>query len=108
MVAYAGGYYRAEFQGFRGVTQGDPLYPTISHVVVDSVERHWAAVLEESKGGQEGHRREGQHRGYFVYSDDGMLASTELEWLQGAFNTLARLSNRVRLQTNVSKTVGML
>ena len=36
-LARVGGYYRATFKGFRGVTQVDPLYPTIFNVVVDSV-----------------------------------------------------------------------
>ena len=36
MVACAGGYYGAELQGFGGVTQGEPMPPTIFNVVVDS------------------------------------------------------------------------
>ena len=40
MVARAGGYYGTAFQGGRGVTQGDPLSPTIFNVVVDAVVRH--------------------------------------------------------------------
>ena len=41
MAARAGGYYRKAFKGARGVTQGDPLPPTIFNVVVDAVVRHW-------------------------------------------------------------------
>ena len=55
MVARAGGYYRTGFKGGRGVTQGDPLSPTIFNVVVDAVVRHWVtlAVTEaETRGGQ--------------------------------------------------------
>ena len=37
MVARAGGYYRMAFGGEIGVTQGDPLSPTIFNVVVDAV-----------------------------------------------------------------------
>ena len=37
MVARAGGYYGNSFNGFRGVTQGGPLLPTIFNVVVDTV-----------------------------------------------------------------------
>ena len=37
MVALGGGYYGTSFQGLQGVTQGDPLSPTILNVVVDAV-----------------------------------------------------------------------
>ena len=40
LVARTGGYYGMSFQGFRGVMQGDPLYPTIFNVVVDAVVRN--------------------------------------------------------------------
>ena len=40
MVPRAGGYYATGFKGERGVTQGDPLSPTIFNVVVDAVVRH--------------------------------------------------------------------
>ena len=39
-VAREGGYYGTAFQGFRGVIQGDPLFPTIFNVVVDAVVHH--------------------------------------------------------------------
>ena len=42
------------------------------------------------------------------YSDDGMVASSDPVWLQGAFNALVGLFYRVGLQTNVGKTVGMV
>ena len=41
MVVRAGRYYWEGFKGERGVTQGDPLSPTIFNVVVDAVVRHW-------------------------------------------------------------------
>ena len=37
MVARAGSYYEKGFKGEQGVTQGDPLSPTIFNVVVDAV-----------------------------------------------------------------------
>ena len=49
MAARAGGYYGAAFKGTRGVTQGDPLSPTIFNVVVDAVFRHWLEVLKTAK-----------------------------------------------------------
>ena len=62
MVARAGGYYGKGFKGGRGVTQGDPLSPTIFNVVVDAVVRHWLtiAVTEAEKRREQG--REGRHQ----------------------------------------------
>ena len=57
MAARAGGYYGAAFKGARGVTQGNPLSPTIFNVVVDAVVRHWLEGLKtakEEKGVKEG------------------------------------------------------
>ena len=45
MVTRAAGYYGTSFGGERGVTQGDPLSPTIFNVVVDAVVRHWVNGL---------------------------------------------------------------
>ena len=56
MVARAGGYYGEVFKGARGVTQGDPLSPTIFNVVVDAVVRHWieGLVTETVEKGETG------------------------------------------------------
>ena len=45
MVARSGSYYGEAFKGARGVTQGDPLSPTIFNVGVDAVVRHWIEGL---------------------------------------------------------------
>ena len=37
-----------------------------------------------------------------------MVASSDPQWLQGAFSTLVGMFNRVGLRTNVGKTVGMV
>ena len=53
MVARAGGYYGKAFKGGIGVTQGEPLSPTIFNVVVDAVFRQWVNGLvdeAEAKG----------------------------------------------------------
>ena len=42
------------------------------------------------------------------YANDRMVASLDPVWLQGAFNALVGLFDRVGLQTNVGKTVGMV
>ena len=58
MVARAGRYYGKGFKGERGVTQGDPLSPTIFNVVVDAVVRHWLllATQEVERRGERGER----------------------------------------------------
>ena len=44
----------------------------------------------------------------FFYADDGVVAPTDPGWLQSAFDFLTGLFDRVGLQTNVRKTVGMV
>ena len=58
MAARAGGYYGAAFKGTRGVTQGNPLSPTIFNVVVDAVVRHWLEGLKTTKE-EKGEKRGG-------------------------------------------------
>ena len=47
MVARAGCYYKEPFHRDIGVTQGDPMLPTIFNVVVDAVVRHWKSLVSE-------------------------------------------------------------
>ena len=76
MAARAGGYYGKAFKGARGVTQGDPLSPTIFNVVVDAVVRHWIEGLktETEEKGETG--REGNFLAVF-YADDGMVGASD-------------------------------
>ena len=68
MVAWTGRYYRVIFHGESGVTQGDPLSPTITTVVVDAVVFHWESQFRgvnrggaaEMKTRQVRQRRDGQ------------------------------------------------
>ena len=108
MVDRAGGYYSEAFKEERGVTQGDPLSPTIFNVVVDAVVRHWVdgIVDEAEEKGETG--REGQHQSAVFYADDGMVVSSDPAWLQGAFSALVAIFDRVGLLTNVGKTVSMV
>ena len=75
MVTKAGGYYRSEFQVSRGVTQGEPLSPTIFIVVMDAVVRHWIAVIVESAEKRSGRGQEGRHQNSLFYADDIIVAS---------------------------------
>ena len=58
MVVKAGRYYGKEFQGFRGVIQGEPLSPNIFNVVLDAVVQHWVEEMAESADGQGGRGQE--------------------------------------------------
>ena len=42
------------------------------------------------------------------YADNKLVASTDMGWLQSAFNTLTRIFDRVGLRTSVRKTMGMV
>ena len=103
MVARAGSYYGEGFKGERGVTQGDPLSPTIFNLVVDAVVHHWLqiAIQEAERRGERG--REGRHQAALFYADDGMLAFSDPRWIQWAFTVLVRLFDRVGLKTNREK-----
>ena len=108
MVTRAGGYYGAAFKGERGVTQGDLLSPTIFNVVVDAVVCHWVTdvIADAEERGELG--KEGRHQAALFYAADGMVASSDPGWIQGTFNTLVGLFDRVGLLKNFGKTVVMV
>ena len=80
----------------------------IFNVVVDAVIRHWVLAVmptEESTG------LLGltiiELASYF-YDEDGLMSSTQLEWLQRAFEILTCLFNCICLRTNTTKTIVMV
>ena len=52
--------------------------------------------------------KEGRHKNALFYMDNGMVALSDLQWLQGAFSILVDPFDRVGLQTNISKTFGIV
>ena len=108
MVARLGGYYGLAFKGSRGVTQVDPLSSTVFIMMVNAVLLHWEEVMVESVEDQRGHRQEGRHQNSLFYADDGMVASLESKWLQGAFSTLVGMFHRLGLKTNAGKMAVMV
>ena len=110
MVARAGGYYREAFKGARGVTQGNPLSPTIFNVVVDAVVRHLVTMALDGveKRGERGY--EGRHQAALFYADDDMVDGSVFRprRIQWAFNALVSLFEQMGLRTNVRKTVSMV
>ena len=105
MVTKVRGYYGSVFQGSRGMTQGDPIYPTIFNMLVDVVVRHWVAVMVENAEERSGRGQEDRHPNPLFYAYDGMVASLDPRWIQGALSTLVGLFNRVGLKTSVGKKV---
>ena len=74
MVARAGGYYGTAFWGECGVTQGDPLSPTIFNVVVDAVVWHWMVVMVEVEEEWGDRGQESRHQSALFYANNGMIA----------------------------------
>ena len=97
-----GGYYGASFQVFQGLTQGYPMSRTSINVVVDAVMRHWISLVAGVAGGQDRWVREAIHCNDFLYSGDGLAASTDQVRLQGESDTLTGLFDRLGIRENVS------
>ena len=49
-----------------------------------------------------------RHRAAIFYVDYGLVVLTDPVWLQRSFDTMTRLFDRVGLQTNFGKTVGII
>ena len=77
-------------------------------MVVDAVVRHWVTgvIADTEDWGERG--KKGRQQAALFNSDDGMVASSDSRWLQGALNTLVGFFDRVGLRTNVRKAVGMV
>ena len=45
---------------------------------------------------------------HLFYADDGLVVSTDPDWLQEEFDTLTGLFDRVVMRKNVGNTVGMV
>ena len=52
--------------------------------------------------------QEVRHHNALFYADNGMVSFSDPQWIQGEFSTLISLFDRVGLQTNFGKTVGMV
>ena len=90
-----------------GVTQGNPLPPTLFNIVIDAVIRHWVTVVEPNEDGRERLGVSIQDLAAYFYAYDGLVTLNQLERLQRAFSILTGLFDRFGLRTNMRKTVSM-
>ena len=79
MVARAGRYFEHLFKGYQGVTQGDPLSPTIFNMVVDAVICHWVMVVTSAEAGMGGLGFTIIDCTAYLYANNGLISLTQLE-----------------------------
>ena len=91
-----------------GVVKINPLSSTISNMVVDTVIRHWATVVDWEDLGTEGFGRAVGNLAALFYTDDIILAYLRLSRLQEALDVLTGLFGRVGLRYNVYNMVNMV
>ena len=77
-------------------------------MVVDAVIHHWVTVVMPTESDKGGIGLTIINLVEYFYADDSLVASTQLERLQRAFDVLTGLFDRVILQTNTANTVGMV
>ena len=108
MVDKAGSYYGTPFKVHRGITQGDPLYPTIFNMVVDAVIQHWVILMTEEEAGLDVFGWAIQWLAAFFYANDSHLTSPSPARIQAEPDVLTGLFGRFGLQTNLDKPVGVV
>ena len=109
MVTRKNGYHEPQFRATFSMKQGGVASPTIFIVAVNSVFHHWILMVVEYKAVIQdglGHTVEWVLGGGF-YTDDVLLGSWDLGWVQGALNIRIGLFWKIRLSTNVAKSKTM-
>ena len=77
--------------------------------MVDAIVRYWLSlVLPGDRTEFDGLGESVAERLVLFYANDGLLASTNTEWLQMALTCLIGLFERIGLQTNATKMKTMI
>ena len=108
MAARVRSYYGDPCQVYHGVTQGDSLSPQIFNVVVDAIILHYSRLVANNKAVPNGFVHALTDKSPFFYAEDGLVASTNIMWLQWSFNMMIIIFEQIGLCTNVPKTVVMV
>ena len=96
------------FKGYRSVTQGYPLSPTIFNMLVDSVIRHWVMVVAPTEAGAEGLDAPVQDLADYLCVDNGLVMYPRKDIFQRVFDVLADLFDQVSLRKNARNKVIMV
>ena len=81
MIAKVGGYFGRLFKGCRGITQGDPLFPTIFNVVMDAVICHWVTLVTPTEADMGGLGLTIIDLVAYLYADNSLMVSTQTDRL---------------------------
>ena len=104
-VARQADYHGTAFQPSRGVTQGGIISPTLFNILVDAVVRKWLAdTLDDPEVAISGLQGASGGKVAVFYADDGMVGSTDPDWLRSAIQHLCDLFRAIGLKPNTSKT----
>ena len=107
MVLKDGRYYSRPFRTERRVTQGGPVSPTVSNIVVNAAIR---AVMLEVFVPQESQHvlgwAAGEHN-IVLYVYNGRIPGCNPIWLQMTLKVVVRMFNRVGLNINPGNTKAM-
>ena len=104
MVLNSGKYYGRPFNTWRGVTQGDPVSPTLFNIIVDALVRTTLQEICVPQESQHGFGWSAVEHNIRFYADDGRIAGRDPIWVQAELTTMVRIFERVGLQTNLDKT----
>ena len=108
VVTKSGKCYGRPFSMGIGVTQGDPVSPTLFNIIVDAV---FQATLQEICGPQEYQQGFGwstREHNILFYVDDGRISGQELIWVQASLTKMVRIFERIGLQTNLNNTKAII
>eukprot|EP00978_Attheya_sp_CCMP212_P005927 scaffold13219_cov61-Attheya_sp.AAC.3 len=106
ITAKASGYHEEPFTATPGVTQGDPVSPTIFNIVINVVVCYWLSLVcrEDITANGLGYDEVKERRILFYANDDGLLSLYNREWVQESYDVLIGIFEHVGLRMNASKT----